>query len=105
MLVVQRHGKSRANPQAKDTQTAPFIRAAKVRKYIIHYQRSSMRNKESMFASVAIAAIGITGLAAPADAYKRHTKRHTKQVALEQVSGKRHTKASEKRHTKRHTSD
>ena len=43
-----------------------------------------MRNKESVYASVAIAAIGITGLTATAEG-KRHTeKRHT---AIE----KRHT--------------
>ena len=55
-----------------------------------------MRNKESVYASVAIAAIGIAGLAAPAEG-KRHTKRHTlqKQEQVQQVAGKRHTK----RHT------
>jgi len=42
-----------------------------------------MRNKESVYASVAIAAIGITGLAAPAEG-KRHTKRHTKQAIEKQ---------------------
>jgi len=41
-----------------------------------------MRNKESVYACAAVAAIGIAGLAAPAEG-KRHTKRHTKQAAIE----------------------
>jgi len=56
-----------------------------------------MRNKESVFACASIAAIGIAGLAAPAEG-KRHTKRHTKPAIEKQIDD-----TSAKRHTKRHT--